>query len=117
MSSKVLFPRPHLDFRMPHPCGPILDSIEYLNVSKTEFAKRLGVTRKALYDVLDGKTGVTASMALKLEAVIGSSAEMWLGMQAAHDLWKARQALKAAKGVKVTPAKMAGAKPKKRVAA
>ena len=117
MSSKVLFPRPHPDFRMPHPCGLILDSIEYLNVSKTEFAKRLGVTRKALYDVLDGKTGVTASMALKLEAVIGSSAEMWLGMQAAHDLWKARQALKAAKSSKVTSAKAGGTKARKRVAA
>ena len=117
MSSKVLFPRPHPDFRMPHPGSLIADDLEVLHGSKTEFAKRLGVTRKALYDVLDGKTGVTASMALKLEAVIGSSAEMWLGMQAAHDLWKARQALKTAKGVKVTPAKMAGAKPKKRVAA
>lgn len=116
MSSKVLFPRPHPDFRMPHTGSLISDDLEVLHVSKTEFAKRLGVTRKALYDVLDGKTGVTASMALKLEAVIGSSAEMWLGMQAQHDLWKARQALKAAKAVKAPAAKTDGAKSKRRVA-
>ena len=117
MSTKSLFPRPHPDFRMPHPGSLISDDLEVLHVSKTEFAKRLGVTRKALYDILDGKTGVTASMALKLEAVIGSSAEMWLGMQAQHDLWKARQALKAAKTVKKTPAKLTNAKPGKRAMA
>ena len=116
MSSKVLFPRPHPDFRMPHPGSLISDDLKVLHGSKTEFAKRLGVTRKALYDVLDGKTGVTASMALKLEAVIGSSAEMWLGMQAAHDLWKARQALKAAKTTKVSSAKAVSMKSRKRVA-
>ena len=109
MSSKTLFPRPHPDFRMAPPSELITDDLEALGLSKTEFALRLGVTRKALYDVLNGTTGVTASMALKLEAVIGSSAEMWLGMQMQHDLWRARQALKSAKSK--------SAKSKKRAAA
>ena len=94
---------------MPPPAELIADDLEALGLSKTEFALRLGVTRKALYDVLNGTTSVTASMALKLESVIGSSAEMWLGMQMQHDLWKARQALKSAKPK--------SAKSKKRVAA
>ena len=60
-------------------------------VSKTEAAARLGITRKALYDVLDGSSAVTPAMAVRLEAVLGSCAEMWFGMQAAHELWKTRQ--------------------------
>ena len=60
-------------------------------VSKTEAAASLGITRKALYDVLDGSRAVAPEMAVRLEAGLGSCAEMWFGMQAAHDLWKARQ--------------------------
>ena len=37
------------------------------------------------------KRGVTPDMAVRLEAVVGSTAETWLALQAAHDLWKARK--------------------------
>lgn len=83
--------RPHPDLPMSHPGEFLPEVIEAMNITKSELAKRLGVTRKALYDVLDGKSAVSASMALKLEKVIGSSAEFWLGLQMQHDLWKARQ--------------------------
>lgn len=88
--------KPHPDFRMAHPGELLLADIEALGIGKAEFARRLGVTRKALYDILDGKTGITATMALRLESVVGSSAEFWLGLQTQHDLWKARQAMKGA---------------------
>jgi addiction module HigA family antidote len=57
----------------------------------TEAARRLGVTRQALSALLNGRAGVSAEMAIRLEAGLGTSAEMWIGMQTAFDLWKARQ--------------------------
>ena len=73
-----------------HP-GEILR--EYLpgNVGVSEAAKRLGVTRQALSAVLNGRAGVSAAMAVRLEIALGASAEMWLTMQAAWDLWQERQ--------------------------
>ncbi len=62
-----------------------------LGISKTELAKALGISRQTLYDLLDKRQGVTASMAVRLEKVIGGSAESWLNLQMAHDLWKARR--------------------------
>jgi addiction module HigA family antidote len=56
-----------------------------------EVAKRLGVTRQALSAMLNGRAGVSASMALRLEGALGTSAEMWLNMQTNHDLWHARK--------------------------
>ncbi len=66
---------------------------EYLpeGVSIGEVAKRLGVTRQAFSALLNGRAGVSASMALRLEGAFGTSAEMWLNMQTSHDLWKARR--------------------------
>lgn len=81
----------HPSLRPSHPGELIAADIEALGASKTSIAAQLGVTRKALYDILDGKTGVTAAMAVRLETVLGSSAEMWMGLQSAHDLWKARR--------------------------
>ncbi|MGO4686254.1 HigA family addiction module antitoxin [Hyphomicrobium sp. 2TAF46] len=56
----------------------------------------MGVSRRALYDILEGKSAITAPTALRLEAVLGSSAEFWLVLQSQHDLWKARKDFKAA---------------------
>jgi len=66
---------------------------EYLpeGVPIGEVAKRLGVTRQALSALLNGRAGVSASMALRLEGALGTSAEMWLNMQTGHDLWRARK--------------------------
>ena len=50
----------------------------------------LGVTRQQLYNVINGKSAVTAEMAMRLEKGIGSSAGTWLGMQAAYDLAQLR---------------------------
>ena len=56
-----------------------------------EAAKGLGVTRQALSAIINGRAGISASMALRLEAALGVSAEMWLGMQTNYDLWNARK--------------------------
>ena len=66
---------------------------EYLpeGVSIGEIAKRLGVTRQALSALLNGRAGVSASMALRLEGALGTNAEMWLNRQTNHNLWLARK--------------------------
>ena len=80
----------HPSIRPSHPAEVIAESLLALALNKVELAKALGISRNTLYNLLDQKQGVTAAMAVRLEAVLGSSAEMWLGMQASHDLWLAR---------------------------
>ena len=71
----------------PHP-GEILAELwlEPLGLTITQTAERLGVTRKALSELVNGKTGVSPEMALRLELAFGASAESWLAHQAAFDL-------------------------------
>lgn len=89
--------RRHKSIRPSHPAAVISGAIDELGISKTAFATALGVSRQTLYDLLDEKQGVTAAMAVRLEAALGSSAEFWMNMQAAHDLWSARQTVPAEK--------------------
>ena len=57
----------------------------------TTAAKELQVSRVTLSKVLNGKGGVTAGMALRLSAWLGTTPDVWLGMQAQWDLWQAEQ--------------------------
>jgi len=52
---------------------------------------RLGVTRKALSELLNGHSGLSPDMAIRLEQVFGTTADAWLRMQMQRDLWPARQ--------------------------
>ncbi len=58
-------------------------------VSVTAAAKHLGVTRVALSRILNGKTGISAEMALRLSDALGTTAESWTEMQGQYDLWQA----------------------------
>jgi addiction module HigA family antidote len=71
----------------PHP-GRVVrqECIEPLGLTVTEAAKRLGVTRQALNNLVNGKSGVSAEMAVRLSKAFGSSPEVWLGMQMEYDL-------------------------------
>jgi addiction module HigA family antidote len=73
-----------------HP-GEVLREFLPEDMGVVEAARRLGVTRQALSGLLNGRAGVSAQMALRLEAALGTSAEMWLEMQAGYDLWQARR--------------------------
>jgi addiction module HigA family antidote len=77
-------------FNPAHP-GEVLR--EYLpnNMSITEAARRLGVTRQALSALLNGRAGVSAEMAIRLAQALDTNAEMWLNMQSTYDLWQAKQ--------------------------
>jgi antitoxin HigA-1 len=76
----------------PHP-GEIIKELclEPLSLSVTDAAKGLGVTRKALSELLNGHTGVSPEMAIRLEQAFGSTAETWLKMQLEYDPWQAKQ--------------------------
>lgn len=71
-----------------HP-GELLrvDALPALELSVSAAARRLGVTRQTLHRILAGTHPVTAMMAARLGRLCGNGAELWLGMQAAHDLW------------------------------
>lgn len=73
----------------PHP-GLLLE--DYLGgISLSEAARRIGVTRATLSRIRNGHAGISADMAVRLGLLLGTSAELWLGMQTAYDLWVARQ--------------------------
>lgn len=79
--------------RMHNPTHPGEVLREYLpeDASVNEAAHRLGITRQALSTLFNGRAGVSAEMALRLSQALGTSAEMWLSMQVAYDLWKVEQ--------------------------
>jgi addiction module HigA family antidote len=67
------------------------DCLEALGLSVTEGAKALNVTRQALNNVVNGKSGISPDMAIRLSKAFGSPAETWLQMQVAYDLAQARK--------------------------
>lgn len=74
-------------FNPPHP-GTVLK--DYLgNVSVIDAATHLRVTRAALSRVLNGNAGISAEMALRLSDALGTTPELWIGMQGQYDLWQA----------------------------
>jgi len=75
-----------------HP-GEIIreDCINATGLSVTAAAKGLGISRQSLTELLTGRTGVSAEMAIRLEKAGWSTAGAWLRMQAQYDLWQARQ--------------------------
>ena len=70
-----------------HP-GELLreDVIPALGKSKSEIARLLGISRQALYDILNEKGPVTAEMAVKIGKLCGNGPALWLNLQRAYDL-------------------------------
>lgn len=76
----------------PHPGGVLLRQwIEPLGISITQTAKHLGVSRKALSELVHEHTGVSPEMAVRLSIAFGTSAELWMNMQSSYALWHAEQ--------------------------
>jgi len=83
----------------PHP-GRIVrqECIEPLGLTITHAADRLGVTRQALNNLVNGKAGISPEMSIRLSKAFGSTPEVWLGLQMEYDL---AQAEKSAAAIKV----------------
>ena len=76
----------------PHP-GEIIKSLclEPLGVSVTQAAEALGVSRKTLSAILQGRAGIIPEMAIRLSSACATSAESWLNQQTQYDLWHAER--------------------------
>lgn len=89
----------------PHP-GEVLREfcLEPLNLTITEAAVALGVSRKTLSAILNGRAGISPEMAVRLSLAFDTSAESWLNQQVQCDLWFAEQKRKQLKVKKLTAA-------------
>jgi addiction module HigA family antidote len=76
----------------PHP-GRIIrqECIEARNLTVTETAQRLGVTRQTLNNVVNEKAGISPEMSIRLSKAFGSRPEVWLGLQMQYDLAQAEK--------------------------
>jgi addiction module HigA family antidote len=76
----------------PHP-GEIIREfcLEPLGLSVTEAAKGLGISRKTLSAILNGRAGISPEMAVRLSIAFDTSADSWLNQQSQYDLWQAEQ--------------------------
>ena len=76
----------------PHP-GEIIKSLclEPLGVSVTDAAKALGVSRKTLSAIINGRASISPEMAVRLSIAFSTSSESWLNQQTQYDLWHAEQ--------------------------
>ena len=81
-------------YNPPHP-GEIIREfcIEALSLTVTDAAKALEVTRKTFSALLNGRSGVSPEMALRLSKVFGRSPEGWLKLQLQYDLWQTQQSV------------------------
>lgn len=78
----------------PHP-GEILRELclEPLDLTVTDAAQALGVSRKTLSAILNGRAGISPEMAIRLAKAFDTSAESWLNQQMQYDLSRAQKAI------------------------
>ena len=78
----------------PHP-GEILKELclEPLGLSVTRAAEALGVSRKTLSSILNGRAGISPEMAIRLSKAFGTTPESWLNQQMQYDLWVTEQSI------------------------
>lgn len=87
----------------PHP-GEIIKSLclEPLGVTVTQAAEALGVSRKTLSGILNGRAGISPEMAVRLSIAFSTTAESWMNQQTQYDLWHAEQRRKRLRVMKLS---------------
>lgn len=83
----------HTHSRRPSHAGMILKMhyLEPLNLTITALAERIGISRKTLSAIVNGRAAVTVDIALRLAKAFNTSPELWLNLQRKVDLWEAQQ--------------------------
>lgn len=77
-------------YNPPHPAEGLKDDLDALELTTAQAAEALGVTRQQLHKVLTCQSAISPEMAVRLETVIGSTADHWLRLQGAYDLAQVR---------------------------
>lgn len=92
-----------------HP-GEILKEmyLEPLNITVTDLAANIGVARRTVSMVINGHSGISAEMALRLSKAFDTTPELWLNLQRAHDLWFASKNVSLKRIRQFVPVKSAG---------
>ena len=87
----------------PHP-GEVIKSLclEPLGVTVTQAAEALGVSRKTLSAILNGRAGISPEMAVRLSIALSTTAESWMNQQTQYDLWHAEQRRKRLRVMKLS---------------
>jgi antitoxin HigA-1 len=89
----------------PHPGLSVRhDCLEPLGLSVTEAARRLGVSRRQLSDIVNCRSGISPEMAIRLDKAFGGGAETWLRIQSTYDLAEAMQRVDEIKVERIAPA-------------
>lgn len=74
-----------------HPGEYLIEALESQEITQSEFARRAGISEKHVSQLVSGKVGMSAAMALAAERILGGSARLWLNLDSAHRLWVAKQ--------------------------
>ena len=93
-----------------HP-GEVLfrEFLDPMGMTQTELARRLDISFPRVNEIINGKRAVTADTALRLARLFGTTAELWLGLQQAVDLWDLMHSAETARALKkIEPLRMAG---------
>jgi addiction module HigA family antidote len=87
----------------PHP-GEVIQSLclEPLGITVTQAAEALGVSRKTLSAILNGRAGISPEMAIRLSIAFNTTAESWMNQQTQYDLWHAEQGRKRLRVMKLS---------------
>jgi addiction module HigA family antidote len=79
-------------YNPPHPGEVIYDvCLQPLELTITEAAEGLGISRNALSEIINGHTGISPTMAIRLSLAFGGTPDSWLMQQMQYDLWHAQQ--------------------------
>ena len=97
MAKEIFIDHSKIDREPPHPgilfAEHVLPELAGGRHTVGDIAALLGVSRRTLHRVMAGKASVTPEMALRLGKLCGNGPDLWLNMQAAHDLWRLRRRL------------------------
>ena len=76
-----------------HPAAYLKELLEERNITVAEFAKRTNKPKKTIYAVLNGKSSITAEMAVKFSTVLGTDPKFWMNLQTSYDIYRAKTVL------------------------
>lgn len=99
------------ELRLPfiHPGEILLEEfLEPMEISQYRLAKDIGVSPRRINEIVHGKRGITADTALRLSRYFGTTAELWMNLQALYDLEKTRDEMEEQIKEQIVPMALAG---------